>query len=85
VEHSLDANRWTFLRGSPGDIMELGNLLGVKYKKLPDGEFSHSNIITLLNERGEVVDQLIGLGADLDPIIAKARGLLTANAHIHHH
>ncbi len=76
VKQSLDSDRWTFLRGSAGDILELANLLGVKYKKLYDGEFSHSNIITLLNEEGEVVYQLNGLGADPAPIIEEAEELL---------
>jgi protein SCO1/2 len=84
-EKSLDTNRWTFLRGSPGDILELANLLGVKYKRLPDGEFSHSNIITLVNGEGEIVHQLNGLGTDPAPLVAEARELLTANAHAHHH
>lgn len=84
-EQSLDANRWTFLRGSQGDILELANLLGVKYKRLPDGEFSHSNIVTLLNGEGEIVHQLNGVGADPAPLVAAARKLLAPDPRAHHH
>jgi len=78
-KNNLDDSLWTFLRGKPGDILELANLLGVKYKKLPDGEFSHSNIITLLNRNGEITTQLNGLGADPAELISAAKKQL----HIH--
>jgi protein SCO1/2 len=44
--------------------MEMAALLGIRYKKLPDGEFAHSNVITLLNPEGEIVHQQIGLGQE---------------------
>ena len=75
-KNDLDADTWTFLRGEPGDILELANLLGVKYKKLPDGEFSHSNLITLLKPNGEIADQLNGLGANPAELIDAAKGQL---------
>lgn len=76
TKNDLDSERWTFLRGEPGDILELANLLGVRYKKMPDGEFSHSNIITLLKPNGEVVYQLNGLGADPGELITTAKHLM---------
>lgn len=79
LRNELDDKRWTFLRGEEGDILELANLLGVRYKKMPDGEYSHSNIVTLLKANGEVGYQLNGLGADPSEIIATAKSL------IHHH
>ncbi len=75
-KNGLDSERWTFLRGEPGDILELANLLGVRYKKMPDGEFSHSNIITLLKPDGEVGYQLNGLGADPGELITTAKHLM---------
>ena len=72
-KNNLDNDTWTFLRGEPGDILELANLLGVKYKKMPDGEFSHSNIITLLKPNGEISFQLNGLGADPTELIKAAK------------
>lgn len=77
--NKLEPDRWTFLRGEAGDILELANLLGVRYKKMPDGEFSHSNIITLLLPSGEISYQLNGLGADPSELITAAKALF------HHH
>src|SRR5262245_60767301 len=46
--HELAAN-WTLLRGAPDDVLELGALLGVKFKKDARGQFAHSNVITVLD------------------------------------
>lgn len=73
--------QWTLLRGDTGDIMEMAALLGVRYKKMPDGEYSHSNIITLLNAEGEVAHQQNGLGPELSAASIKAlQGLLSVEA-----
>lgn len=75
AENQLDLARWTLLRGEPGDILEIANLLGVRYQALPDGEFSHSNIITLLSAKGEILAQINGLGADPAPLLEALEAL----------
>ncbi len=60
-QHKLNKKRWTLLRGKPDDVLELAALLGVKFKKDAQGQFSHSNLITLLNSDGEVIKQQVGL------------------------
>lgn len=74
-EQDLDLSRWTLLHGQNGDVLELANLLGVRYAKTATGDFSHSNIITLLNAQGEIVIQQNGLGADNAPTLAKIKSL----------
>ncbi len=64
-QKNLDLNRWTLLTGSPDNIMELAALLGFKYKKDPDGQYSHSNMIIVLNREGEIEHQHLGLNQDL--------------------
>jgi protein SCO1/2 len=61
--HELGAN-WTLLRGGADDVMELAALLGVKYKKDVAGNFAHSNIITVLNDEGEIAFQELGVNRD---------------------
>lgn len=70
-KHGLDLERWTLLNGANGDVLELANLLGVRYVKTATGDYSHSNIITLLNAKGEVVHQQNGLGVDNAPILSR--------------
>ena len=71
----LPAN-WTLLHGVDADVLELAALLGVKYKLEANGQFAHSNLITVLNSQGEIVQQLSGLGQDIQPVVQKLRELL---------
>lgn len=80
TEQNLDSSRWTLLHGDSGDVLELANLLGVRYQKTPNGEFSHSNIITLLDAKGEIAHQQSGLGADNAPTLAKISELMSSAA-----
>lgn len=61
----MSTPRWNLLTGSADDIQEMAALLGVRYRKMADGEFAHSNIVTVLNEQGTIVYQQKGLGSDL--------------------
>jgi protein SCO1/2 len=63
-DKNLDTKRWTLLTGSSDDIMELAALIGFKYKKDKNGDFSHSNLITFLNREGEIQHQQFGLNQD---------------------
>jgi len=65
----FDTNRWTLLRGSSDDVLELAALLGVKFRRDARGQFAHSNIITVLNPAGEVIYQQIGLNQDVTPTV----------------
>jgi protein SCO1/2 len=57
--------RWTLLRGDSSNVQELAMLLGVKFKQDARGQFSHSNLITVLNRDGEIVHQRAGLMGDI--------------------
>jgi protein SCO1 len=59
----LDAERWTLLHGDDGDILELAALLGVQYRRMANGEFVHSNLLTVLDPSGQVAHRQMGLGA----------------------
>jgi protein SCO1/2 len=52
---------WTLLHGSPANVRELAMLLGVKYQQDSRGQFSHSNLFTVLNAAGD--HQRGGLGS----------------------
>jgi protein SCO1/2 len=73
----LPAATWTLLHGESDDILELAALLGVKYKEEANGQFAHSNIITVLNAEGEIVHQLVGLGQDVTATVRELEKLLS--------
>jgi protein SCO1/2 len=65
----LPLSHWSLLHGGAEDVRELAALLGVNYRKDVRGQYAHSNVITLLNARGEIVRQLIGLNQDIAPFV----------------
>ena len=73
IKHHLAAERWTLLHGHPDDVLELAVLLGVQYKKEPQGGFAHSNLITVLNPAGEIVHRHLGLESSLEETLAVIR------------
>ena len=64
--NNLDSRRWTLLTGNKDDVMNLAALIGFKFKDGDKGGFSHSNLITLLNENGEIEHQHVGLNQSID-------------------
>lgn len=69
-ENNLSDEQWTLLNGDKGDILELAALLGFKYKRISDTDFTHSNMITVLNKQGEIAFQRNRLGDNPSDIIA---------------
>ncbi|MFN8671592.1 MAG: SCO family protein [Candidatus Sericytochromatia bacterium] len=59
-------SNFTFLNGSDDNILEIASLLGIKYIKTDDEEFSHTNKIIFLNKKGEIYYQNEGLSEDIE-------------------
>ena len=79
ARHALPAN-WTLLRGGSDDVLEIAALLGIKFKKDTRGDFAHYNIISLLDNHGEIVLQQIGLNRDPQAVSSAAEKVLKAAA-----
>lgn len=60
--HAVDADRWSMVRPDPIALRTIAGILGIKYKKLPDGEFNHSTRIVLLDRFGTPVTHTTKLG-----------------------
>jgi len=73
----VDESRWRLLRAPEDTVREIAALLGIKYRRLPDGNFNHSSVITLLSPDGVIVarDEAIG-----GPHEALLRGLRVARS-----
>lgn len=56
-QHNIYGEPWIFLRSDVESTREFANVLAVKYKKISPIVFSHSNIISVFNKKGEMVSQ----------------------------
>ena len=79
ASRKLPPDRWTLLRGNQDDTLELAALLGVKFKREATGQFAHSNLITVLNEQGEIIHQVAGLKQDVADILKQIEKSLAKN------
>ena len=65
-------DQWNLYSGNPDDVLELAAVFGVRYKPMNNDnqDIAHSNMITILNEKGVVMHQVKGFGEDLSEAIA---------------
>lgn len=63
-ENHLDPGQWTLLTSEVSSVQELAVVLGIQYRRVDSKDFAHSNLITVLNQKGEVIYRQEGLAAD---------------------
>ena len=71
-KHHVDQQRWLFANATDEDVRTLAAGLGIKYRRLPDGSYNHSSIITLLDARGGVASKVDGLQQPSDALRTRA-------------
>lgn len=77
ITNGMDGEEWTFLQGNESSVREFANVLAVKYNEISPMDFSHSNIISVFDPRGELVHQQEGLGVDSKATVDKIIGTAT--------
>ncbi len=66
----LDTSQWKMLAAeTEDDARQLAVVLGISYKNIGEGEFSHSNVITLVDPKGEVLASINSLNSSSEPLI----------------
>ena len=73
-ERRIDTTRWTLARADEPQVRKIAAALGQQYRKLPDGMFSHATLISVLDERGEIVAQGNQLGTADEKLVAAIKG-----------
>lgn len=53
--HRTDPTRWILASAGEAEARKIAALLGFRYRRLPDGSFDHSLLITLLDRQGQVL------------------------------
>jgi protein SCO1 len=66
----LEKDAWRLLRGEESDVRKMAALLGFNYEQIDSGEFMHSNLITVLDTRGQIVHQQSGAAGDAEALRA---------------
>ena len=64
----LDTSRWTLATGSDDDVRQVAAVLGVSYRKLPEGGFAHDSVLTVLDREGRPVARDDDPSADVGPL-----------------
>lgn len=70
TKFQLDPQKWVFLHGDAGSIREVASVLNVQYREVSEGQFSHTNLITLLDPNGIVTTKIEGLKQPVEPLVA---------------
>jgi protein SCO1/2 len=71
--HHLDESRWRLLRAPEDTVRDIAALLGIKYRRLPDGNFNHSSVITLLDSEGVIVARDATIGGPHEALLRRLR------------
>lgn len=54
LEKKLNSTRWNLFTASKDDVLKISLSVGIKYKKENSNEYSHSNLIVILDKHGVV-------------------------------
>lgn len=66
-QRKLDPARWTLAQPAASDVRSIAGLLGVRYRRLQDGEFNHTSVLLLLDADGRIVARTDKMGSQPEP------------------
>ena len=69
-ERRIDLSRWTLARADERTVRQVAAALGVQYRKLPAGGFSHATQISVLDGPGKILAHSDQLGRVDDKLVA---------------
>ncbi|WP_267222213.1 SCO family protein [Dyella silvae] len=70
-KRKLASPQWTLARTEPSEARQVAALLGLQYRKLPDGDFNHSSELILLDAQGRILARTAIIGR-VDPEFVQA-------------
>lgn len=69
IKHELGAEHWSLLHGSPQAVKQLAEKIGFQYYPGSERQYGHTLVITILDQKGEIVFQQPGVGAFPDSAV----------------
>lgn len=74
--HGAESPGWAFLTGAHGEIREVARRYGVFCAKTPRGDVDHTFLTSLVDQRGNLRVQYLGVRWDPDEMLRDLGGLL---------
>ena len=74
--HGADPAGWVFLTGTPVEILEVGRRYGTYAKKTERGDVDHTFLTSIVDQRGILRVQYIGIRFDPEEFLRDVRSLL---------
>ena len=74
--HGADLRGWAFLTGAAADIHEVAKRYGVYYKKSARGDVDHTFLTSLVDNRGMLRVQYLGVRFDPDEMLRDLQSLV---------
>lgn len=76
----IDLKKWTLAHADASDVRRIAAVLGIQYRQLQSGDFSHSSVLILLDAQGRIVARTEKMG-EADPVFVAAAARLAVTTH----
>jgi protein SCO1/2 len=74
--HGANPTGWAFLTGTPAQIRQVTRHYGIYYKKLPRGDVDHTFLTSLIDHRGTLRVQYLGVRFDPEELLRDLQSLV---------
>jgi protein SCO1/2 len=74
--HGVDPAGWAFLTGTPSEIQDVGRRYGIYAKKTDRGDVDHTFLTSIIDQRGILRVQYLGIRFDPEEFLRDMRSLL---------
>lgn len=78
--HGAKTSGWAFLTGTPAEIRQVAKRYGIYYKKTDRGDVDHTFLTSVIDQRGTLRVQYLGVRFDPDELLRDLRSLLRETA-----
>jgi protein SCO1 len=78
--HGVNLAGWEFLTGTPAEIQQVARHYGIYVKKRPRGEVDHTFLTSLIDHRGTLRVQYLGVRFDPDEFLRDLHALVQEEA-----
>ncbi len=69
-QHEVPETRWTLASAGESDVRKIAAVLGIRFRKLPDGNFNHTSEMILLDAQGREITRSDKLGVPAESFVS---------------